>query len=321
MLAIADLGRVPRQYGVAATSPLAAKLALALAGDGEIRGRYVAAPEIHALEHQLQARLDAATASLDRLRCGVRVDMIEDTYRIWLVPGDEDYIGAVWTLEQGWAGFERSAPGLAATALLAIANAQRASLPVLTPGEVAGMAEFVWWRGEPDETLVLDELREELPKGAPLPEDHGVPLRADFDRALPRFVQRPRPLSRGALERDARGRGTAGDLARATLALLDATRTTSRTPEPEFVTQGENGELCFAYAGALRWNGKDPTFQVFDDYGRSFAECDGVDCAYGFFHADDPAGILPIWAAVERRLAVAARMEPVLELLGTRWRA
>lgn len=319
MLALPDLHAVPRRVAMDHASPLAAKLALAVAGKGEIPGRAGKLPEFATLERLLQARLDRASRGLRHLRCSVRIFLNDTRYEVWLQPEHEDYWGTVWHLEPRWKALERAAPGLAASAIVAIDKAQRRAVPVLMPEAVAWMAEFAWWSGEPDETMVLDELRANQPDGEPLPKDHGIPLRADFDRALPTFVQRPRGQSRKAIERYTAAGNREADVARALLELLDALR--RHDTEPTFELQDEHGAHFMANAAVLRWNDRDPTNQVFDDYGHQHAECDGVECAYGFWPAESADDLPRILAALDRRLALAIRMEHLLDLIARRSRS
>lgn len=317
MLALPTLGGMPTRLSAGGASPLAARLALAIVGDDKLDYRIGHAPERRTLEKLLQARHARATAGLHHLHCSLLVVDRDPDFGVSLAPEDGEYIGSEWTLERRWQELERTAPGLAGSALSTIDAGARAGLPIYLPGTAEHYASYAWWGCEMDEKMVLEQIEE----GEAVAGDHGVPLRRDFDAALPKHVQHPRSAPLAKLTAWARRRDRAGDVARATLALRDLLRADRRRAAThELVTEDENGALMLGYAAALRWNAKDPMYQVFDDFAHDWAQGSGVEAVYGYYEAEDPAELETILQQVERRLEIARATERLLELVADRSR-
>lgn len=323
MLALPALQGVRARLSVAGASPLAARMALAIAGDDPLALRARSSPELHALQRLVQARLDKAAAGLRWMRCHVHVrarDGDGEGYIVGLAPTEHEHLGHVWNLSRTWPGLERDAPGLAATALAAIDRGQRAGLPVYLPGEALDHGSYAWWRGETDETLLIEEALYEAPEGETLTAaDLDIPTRAEIDRALPRFVQAPKARGRAYVEGLVGRRDRVGEISRAIAALYALLRADARHHgTPDFITQDDNGCLMLAYAAAVRWKNRDPMMRALDDFAHAWGEGSGWECAYGYYEHHDPAMLGAILDAIDRRLAIAAATESLIELVATR---
>lgn len=334
MLALPALTGAPRSLRATASDPMAARLALALAGDAPIRmPRARTHPlELHVLQAELKAWLGREIAKLTLFKPGVHVtvgatpdhsSMREDLplskaigphgYTLFLGTGQSYLIGPVFYLERRWHELEALAPGLAGAALAAIDHASRHSLPIFTPSAAEHFASYHWWMGEDDEAEVLANYREEAGENAPDPDD--IHTRAAFDQALPRAVVRASGLTKAKLERLARRRDV-GEIARLALELKDgAARACRRDGEPEFHSNDEQGMQAIGFAATLRWNARDPMPELFDHYINEAANCEGYEEAFGWYVSHDPAELPAILCAIERRLELARLVERLLPLI------
>jgi len=340
MLALPALTGAPRSVRAATSDPVAARLALAIAGEGPIRaprGRSHTV-ELHVLQEKLKAWLGAELARFSLFKPGVHItvgatpyhaEMREDQplqkalgpggYTVFLGTDQSYILGPIFYLEKRWRDLEASAPGLAASALDALDHAARHSLPLFLPHHGEYFASFHWWMGEEDEAEVLANYREEAGENAPPPDD--IRTRAAFDAALPPAVCRPKRLSAEKLERLARRRDV-GTLARLTLELRAATAKACRAggKDPEFHSADDNGMQAIGYAATVRWNSADPMPELFDHYANDAANSEGYEESFGWYVSRDPAALPWILRSIERRLELARLVEPLLPLIGTRGR-
>jgi PRTRC genetic system protein F len=333
MLALPHIGAVPRTYTTAQVNPLAAKMALALAGDAEIR-----APRSPRQSLELDVLRDQLGAWLARQQQGIGYcapkihiglgrredDMIyappaANAYMLWLGNAADDYIGSVWQLEGRWRAIEAKVRGLAGAALNAIDNAGAHSFPLYTPSTARWWASYVWWHGDDDEKYVIEEWKANEGEEAGEPD---VPTRAWLDKVLPPVVTLPRPnFKRRDLERHARGRGEPAEIARLILAIDAAIKAERRRKNGfELESQHEMGFQATGFAASVRWNGRDPMFRIFDDYGQISQQEEGCNESYGWL-AVEGAGKLPgILVSLERRFAIARLVDELLAMIATKVR-
>jgi PRTRC genetic system protein F len=339
MLALPALPSIPRAYTSATTNPLAAQMALALAGDAELPAlSRKDAPEIAALERQLADWLARQNAQMKFLRAGVHLALNQrangwetddqrapDAYTVVLRNHDEEYFGSVWHLEWRFRALEAAAPGLAGAALNAITHAGAHSFHVYAPAQAEYWASYVWWHGCDDESEALAEYRAMEGEDAEPPED--LPTRAAFDKALPRAVTRPRSKLKAAdLERIGRRRDRAGEAARGVLAIDEAckaahrrTKAAERSKRPPFDLESsdEDGFTAMGAMCALRWNARDPMFRVFDDYGNLHAQDAGTTDAIGWIAGEGAKDLPALLESLEHRFAIARLVEALLPLIAT----
>jgi len=222
----------------------------------------------------------------------------------------------VWCLERRWKDLERAAPGLAGSALFAVRSAHVWSVPIFTPDVGLGFAMHYHWQGEEDETWILKEFAEE---GR---EAEGIDMfrRADFDKAIPKYVSSPKMLARRKLDRLARRNGTIGTIAELTGDLIYAVRTEHKRQRHEkvdmtFSSDDDDGE-ALAYALAVRWNPTDPLAQLVDDHLQYVSQIGGND-TLGWFTLQ--AGQIPSWIAqMERRFAIVRLIDQLVPLIATK---
>lgn len=334
MLALPALTGAPRSLRAATSDPLAARLALAIAGEAPIRTPRARTHslELHVLQAQLKAWLGVELAKLSLFKPGVHVtvgatpyhdETREDLplskaigqhgYTVFLGTGQSHIIGPIFYLERRWHELEALAPGLAGAALAAIGHASRHALPLFTPSVAENFACFHWWMGEDDETEVVANYRDQAGENAPIPDD--IQTRGAFDKALPRAVTRARGLSRAKLERLARRRDV-GEIARLALELKDAAaKACRRLDEPELHASDDQGMQAIAFAATLRWNAADPMPELFDHYSNDAANGDGYEEAFGWYISHDPAALPAILRAIERRFELARLVERLLPLI------
>ncbi len=340
MLALPILAAVPRTYTTAATSPLAAQLALELAGKGELPAlrKIDDAPELRALERQLEDWIAPKLEGMKFIRPRVHLALnhdpnetgeAEDAYTLWIGNGDEDYLGTVWLMERRWRALEASQPGLAAAALNAIGHAGGHSFPVYTPGHALDWASSLYWHGETDERYALEEYRGMEGEDAPVPDE--MVTRAQIDKALPPAVTMPRSqLKERDLHRCARtGRhGDNFDIARLVLAINAACKAAHRRDKEaarrkvnlDLQSQDENGFCAVGFACCLRWNQRDPRFRIFDDHGNYLAEDQGTSNEYGWIVGAGARQLPAILDALGHCFAIARLIEDLLPLVATRIR-
>lgn len=336
MLALPDLGGIQRVYTTVRSDPLAAKLALALAGKGEIRPprRRVQSVEIDLLQQQLQAWLNRMNADAKFIFPRLHVSLnqahtifyrgpetSDDTYTVWIGDEPDELVGTIWHLEHRWKALEARAPGLAAAALNALAHAGLHSFPLYTPAAAEYWACHNWWWGEDDETYILAEYREEVsnPKEPP-PDD--MPTRAWFDKVLPRCVTRPHSrLKRAGLERHGRRRDDVGEIARRVLELDAVCKAAQRRKSAfEFQHSDDNGFCAVGFSACLRWNAQDPMLQIYDDHANAQANGEGCEDVYGWFAMDNARELPKLLAELEHYFAIVRRIEGLVPLVATRYR-
>lgn len=335
MLAIPDIAAAPRTFTTGAGNPLAARLALALAGPkGPIPSARADSPELHALRAQLQAWLDRMNAGAKFIKPRMRVslhqavtlegkpDPKDETYTVWLGGADdENHIGSMWSLERTWPKIERQAPGLASTALHTLVHAGRHSFVLFTPQIAEEWACYLWWHGDINEAGVLEDYRADTddPRAQP-PDD--LPTRAWFDRVLPPAVTRPANRLKGAdLQRVARRRGLAGQIARQVIELQDECAASHRRRSKFTIeSQDEDGLQGLAFAATLRWNTRDPMLRLFDDYANMAAECGGAESVFGWFVLDKASDLPRLLAELEHYFRIVRKIEQLIPLIARRWR-
>lgn len=340
MLALPDICAAPRAYTTAQSNPLAAEMALALAGDGEIPAPRAkrGALELDVLRGQLADWRDRRLAGMKFIRPSLHLALnqspsewtgLEDAasaYTLFVGNANEDFFSAVWRLERRWRALQAVAPGLAPAALNAIEHAARHSFPVYTPGTALCWASMNWWMGEEDERDVLAEYRSEEGEDAPAPDD--MPTRAWLDKLLPPMVTMPRSsLERSGLERLARRQSDAGEIARLVLAIQAACSAAHRREKQErrrrknrieFASQDEGGFTALGFAAALCWNARDPMFRIFDDCANSKADGEGCNESYGWFVGTGGHRLPEILAELDHCFAIARLIDRLLPLIATR---
>lgn len=327
MLALPSLAAVPRSYSAGVRNPLAAKLALSLAGAAEPQKprRRAASIEIDVLQAQLAAwlgRMNAAAQFIaPRLHLALNMGPLdwggerhEDLYTLWLMPGLP--LGTEWTLERRWKALEARAPGLAGAALDALEHAGRHAFVLYTPGMAEFFATHCWWMGCDDESEVLLNMDQPDEDG-----EYDFPTRAWFDRVLPRCVTRPHGMKRSRLERYVRKGGDVAAIARLVLELQAECQAAHRRRRHDFdfESQDDNGFRAIGTAALLRWNERDPMLRVFDDYANLAAQ-EGCDDALGWFLLEDAEDLPKVLGQLERMFAIARKMEALVPLVATRSR-
>jgi PRTRC genetic system protein F len=332
MLALPTLQGVPFFKRASSSDALAAKLALAVAGREPIAAprRRVQALEVDVLHAELHRWLGKLHEPMTLFTPALDVSVGRDDNRrpfsaefaaiLWLGVRQETIVGPVWHLEPRWKSLEKRQQGLAAWALSTIESAGRHSFPLYTPSTCEYFAEFCWWHCESDESIILEQYREEIgdPK-AEAPAD--MITRAKFDAALPKFVQRPRPrLPVNRLEWLASlgGRNDLAEIARLVLQLRVEIKAAQKAKEPAMEHGNDDGLISCNYAAMVRWNGEDPMPQAFDDFTNEHAQCEGVDEAFGHFTAETPKDLPNVQRAIERRFRIAALVEQLLPLISER---
>lgn len=238
----------------------------------------------------------------------VTIFLSNDPHEIW---------HQVWCIEPRWKDLERTAPGLAGSALFAIYSAHVWSVPIFTPYVGLGFAVHYHWQGEDDESFVLEELAEQGQDTTEI----DIFRRADFDRAIPKQVTFPELLSRRKLAPLARRRGTIGKIAELTRSIVDVVAAErKRQPreklEMTFANDYDDDGQALAYALALRWNPTDPLAQLTDDHLEYVSQIGGSD-TLGWFNLKP--GQLPAWIAqMERRFAIVRMIDELVPLIATR---
>lgn len=339
MLSFPDIATAPRSYTTAEPNALAARLALSIAGDRPIRAGHRAASqrlEVGILQDQLQRWLDRMNAGARFIRPLVHVSLYravtifddkpeneDETYTVWIRNEPDELVGTVWTLERKWKALEARVPGLAAAALHAINHAGAHSFPLYTPGHAEYWATYQWWRGEDDESSILDDYRAELddPK-AKAPDD--MPTRAWFNKMLPPEVCRPssRQLTGKRLARVAHRRSDLGEIARQVIDLAQECRASHRRKsEFTFTSQDDNGFQGVGYSACLRWNTSDPMLRIYDDYTNEAANCEGVDDVFGWFVMDAADDMPALLAELEHYFRIVRKIERLIPLIATRYRS
>lgn len=332
MLVLPSLRGVPRFKRTSSCDPMVAKLALAAAGDqpiAEPRNRTLSF-EVAALQETLGAWLKRLQAPLTIFAPELHVNVGRGEERwgsyhaavVYLGVRSETLLGPVFHLEGRWKWLERKQQGLAAWALSTLDEASRHSFPVYTPSTAEGFGSWCWFRGELDETEVLNEYREEIgnPKAEP-PAD--MITRKKLDAALPPFVQSPHPrLPLRRLEWMASVRGTEpNEIAKLVLALRAEIKASRRAKdEPDMETSDDDGMLACQFAATVRWNSADPMTQAYDDYVNEHNQAVGVEEAFGHFLAEHPKDLPMIQRAIERQFRIAALVEKLLPLIAERQR-
>ena len=210
-----------------------------------------------------------------------------------------------WHLQPAWEALERSVPGLARTALAVLEHASPHALYLYTPLIAASNAERFWdWQED------TDEGRDPDPDAL---------TREQFRAAIPEAVSSAREVLRvPQLERLARRRDNAGQVARQVLELRAAVKRECRRRDRVELHHGEEGfgAECLGWAVTLRWNGRDPMERIYHDYGQSCSENDGY--FESFFFAKFEPGELRDWMRdMERRFAVARLVDGLVPLIAT----
>lgn len=343
MISIPSLAGIPASLSCGDRDQLAAQAALAMADAGPIaRVRTRNEPiELALLQQQCRAALREAARGLEIFRPQLAVVLGGTPAECECAKGSEtactvqlgsagDIIGSRWNLQPRFEPIERRAPGLASTALHQLQEAETHGARIFTPHRAIGDAEWAWWRGESNESELLEEMRDESEPsedGKPLTDDqlcaeHDVIRRADVDRALPPFVQNPaRALKTPQLERLANGRGPHRELARRILELHFECRALARQKDRPTLHTWQDEAVAIGYGATLRWNDDDPMLRIFDDFANQLYNDAGRTVeAWGWFVLPTPANLRGLFHHLEARFSVARRQERVLELIATRSR-
>lgn len=274
---------------------------------------------------------EALELRCDQLRIfDVAVTVASNADGVFVILGARsgDVLGSRWSLATRWKQLEAMAPGLAATALSTLTHAGAHSIPLFTPGIAVSYCDFVHWAGCGDERTAINDwglLEEDGVIGTPtdadyrrIIEERGMITRAQVDKAIPRAVQTPKPLSLARLTELARRRGEVGEVADAVLALRQATtRDCKRKEQPPFESRNDADMVAIAFGATLRWNDRDPALRFFDDYANQESESGGIEECYGWYPCQ-PGNLPAIIASLKARLELAAKVETVLQLVARR---
>lgn len=332
---------MPGFVSTAPSDQLAARCVLALAQPGPIPTVRTRKDSIeHALlKLQLEAALFAAAKPLRIFRPRIHVHLGEtpapcqccaqaaEPLTVWLSNANESAIDSRWTLERRWRELDRVVPGLAASAVYTLL--EQSAVPLYTPWQALRLASWIYWQGESDEKAILSEYRdtEEAAKGEKvtdedLAENLGVITRARIDAAMPPEVTNPRRLKLPQLERLAAGRGPGKEVARRILALhYEVMATSRRRARESFALHTEQDETwAIGFGAYLRWNGRDPMGRILDDHANQIMEGGTLEEAWGWFVLKGPHELRSFFAHLEERLALARRVEDLIEVIADRTR-
>jgi len=234
-----------------------------------------------------------------------------------------NYLDGAWTLERRWKQIEARAPGLAASALHTLDQANRHGLSLYTPEAAHYYCSYMQWQGENDERYALenyfddasdlsdDEIEEKA-------HDAGLWTRKAFDRAIPPEVHTPKCLPAAQLARLARGRGETAEIAKAVVALRARMRNLRGKRSDPHMESGYNAEpLAFGYGAAVRWNRDDPALEFFDDYGQAHGQDGAVEPVHGYY-LYEPGKLDRILQLIAQRVTVAGPASDLLHMIATR---
>lgn len=328
MLTLPSLAGVPGMYNTPAKDggQLCAQYALAVAGKGPLAPLKIppaAAAASTLLARDLSAWADRMSDKLRYLKLKVHLSIgsVPDseeqdaTAALFLVSKESNVIGSVWQLEHRWRALERLAPGLAETALEAITfNSYHGAIPAYTPREALALASWVIWRGEEDESELIAELKQEGGK----PEDYeDIFTRAKFDRAIPTNVSDPaKRWTQNQLEQRAAKSGKVAEIARL---VLEVREKIARVPRKTWFHRHDasSGEDAVQFAYAIRWNGRDPMFWIFDDWANMQSQ-EGFHEVLGWVTSEGPHDFKQVLAALELRIESQAAIERLLPFIATK---
>jgi PRTRC genetic system protein F len=199
-------------------------------------------------EHLSARRRTAAGDATDTRPYGIEISWKEASVCHWGVGAGLDYL-------------EQCVPMLGSTILDLMERKGSHAYPLFTPGLALDEASYLYWRGENDETLVLDEdCGDNEMERAAMAQD--MVTRADVDRAFPTWaLDYHRPRLPAAMI-DALAREHTCDYVRRAARLagaLHGTKTTAQySPEQDGPFIGFGAVLC--------WREGDLAVQISDDY-------------------------------------------------------
>ena len=219
-----------------------------------------------------------------------------------------------WYIGEALEAIEATCPRVGRSILHALESVSWRTLPLFTPNEAIGCSSHIYWYGEQDEKMALDEhcgddqeQREEMRESM-------ITLDA-FEAAYPTWAlhwQQPlRPLKPRALRRLAATlpNGPLRELHELAASLLAL----SLPERPGLDDDGLNGEFC-GYAGALCWRADDcMTLRIADDLLQMIYETgEGYEhCGQVRIRIDD-AGDMRAWTS---RMTVWFRAVHLLDQL------
>lgn len=334
MITLPSLAGIPPLLAPELSDPLAAQCALALSRSGEIaapKGRGRIPLEHAALRAELASWLDQAGRKLRFIRPSVHVSLgmaptcactadVDAPIGVWVGSVGGEPWDSRWSLEPRWVTIERTAPGLAQTALDVLGRGLwDVAFPLFTPMHALGMAQWTYWMGEDDETEVLAEYHSMDDSEGKVADDSHIIRRALIDKQMPVCASESRRvLKTPALERLERRRGPVGEIARRVLMLQHEDRLKRRF---ELHRQDEDDDQVYAlgYAATLRWNARDPMGRIFDDHAQYLFEgSHDVSHSWGWFVLKEPRQMRALLDELENRLANAVVVEQLLELIAAR---
>lgn len=213
-----------------------------------------------------------------------------------------------WGVGAGLDYLERSVPMLGSTVLDVMEHKSGHAYPLFTPGLALDKASYLYWRGEEDETLALDEdCGDDQEARDAMAQD--MITRADIAAAFPAWAldyNRPR-LPPDELAYLAAGHACpyvrhAAALTRA----LDSTRTTAQYA-------AEEDGAFIGFGAVLCWREGDLTVQISDDYANLAWQgeyCDEIGTVA--FDLDDPAAMRRWMRRIKPNLAAIRLLDALL---------
>lgn len=214
-----------------------------------------------------------------------------------------------WGIGAGLDYLEQCVPMLGSTALDIMECKGGHAYPLFTPGMALDEASYLYWRGEDDETLVLDEdCGDDQAARDAMAQD--MITRADIQAAFPAWAldyNRPR-LAESDLARIAAEHSCPYVRRAATLATaLDRARTTA-----QYCTEEEDGTFI-GFGAVLCWREGDLTVQISDDYANLAWQseyCD--DIGKVVISLDDPAAMRRWMRKVRPNLSAIGLLDGLL---------
>lgn len=192
-----------------------------------------------------------------------------------------------WDIGEGLERLERQEPGLGA-AILSVIDASAGKLyPLFTPRTALDAASFLYWHGEDDEDLALEEMCDTPEEREAMRAE--MVTRAAIGEAFPIWALQPPRLSdaQALLNRMRWSRPLQDDALRAVSLSTELARMPSRA---EFAPDAEG--LFIGYGAVLCWRPEDLAMRISDDLAHYAWQDDYVDHSGEVaFSLEDPASM------------------------------
>lgn len=207
---------------------------------------------------------------------------------------------------------EKIIPGFGRTIMAYLTRATYSTMYCVTPTELHCMCSNIYWMGDEDESTILDEMRSEMDEEEFEAEKENIFKKSDLFACMPEWTSNygdPFPVKK--LQKLTGHKNAL--VAQVATALLPIAEVRGKDEYPHTIKGLDNNCSPSLF---IRWNVKDETHRVHDDYYNYICESEGASEIHRFFISDNnPEQLKTLFSSMEKYINDTAALDSLLRLL------